>query len=138
MDRLVSIPFKREGVSKLTNRNRPPGGGKVSIPFKREGVSKLRVATVYAGEPLTFLFPSSGKAFPNSLAESQPDEGSDRFYSLQAGRRFQTFGSVCYRFFVMFVSIPFKREGVSKLLGCTGHSVAFKFLFPSTGKAFPI
>ena len=59
------------------------------------------------------------------------------FYSLQPGRRFQTeirgFGRDAHR-----VSIPFNRDGVSKLdfFQTLGHW-GIEFLFPSTGTAFP-
>ena len=65
---LVSIPFKREGVSEQTyNRSGAPFGAPVSIPFKRDGVSeRLDRQTEETLHELAFLFPSSGKAFPNT------------------------------------------------------------------------
>ena len=67
------------------------------------------------GVTIEFLFPSTGKAFPNKkqslIAEFRITVG---FYSLQPGRRFQTLRTAILR----------------------QHSNAV-FLFPSTGKAFP-
>ena len=63
----------------------------VSIPFKREGVSKRYEGGMSVAKKREFLFPSSGKAFPNtSSVVTLP------------------FLKICS------VSIPFKREGVSK------------------------
>ena len=42
MSVLVSIPFKREGVSQDENEKPSVDTGPVSIPFKREGVSQVK------------------------------------------------------------------------------------------------
>ena len=107
----------------------------VSIPFKREGASKHRKKgdrrrTITGG---LFQFPSNGKAHPN-----------ESFNFLQTGRRIQTtdrtsvnekmpkfqFPSngkahpnfICssdrFSRWQIRVSIPFKREGASKLSIC--------------------
>ena len=90
----VSIPFKREGVSERIWHITPEGYERyvVSIPFHREGVSELAGHLLGEGHlvAIKFLFPSTGKAFPNGC--------------LCAGSQ----GFVC-------VSIPFHREGVSEL-----------------------
>ena len=85
----VSIPFKRESVSKEHNKKcHSHFIRRVSIPFKRESVSKVRCETDRVSEDM-FQFPSNGKVYP----KSNPD---------QDGRRER------------WVSIPFKRESVSK------------------------
>ena len=112
----VSIPFKREGVSKVAQMLMKrmglpafqfPSNGKaypkvvrhatpsilvhVSIPFKREGVSKVKLSNTTTGNVFLicmFQFPSNGKAYPKRKQEIQ-------------NRKW-------------YVSIPFKREGVSK------------------------
>ena len=104
-----------------------------------------------------FLFPSSGKAFPNKMCSSIGDANwESRFYSLQAGRRFQTLSSrrrfrvstlksfyslQAGRRFQTFhcrvderirgeVSIPFKREGVSELTNTpTGTSTTWQSFY---------
>ena len=63
---IVSIPFKRDGVSELLGRRRGHHAGctdVVSIPFKREGVSELSLSVPVA-------------------------RSMHGFYSLQTGRRF--------------------------------------------------
>ena len=138
----VSIPFKRESVSKecfvnsfdmcfwfcfnsLQTGKRIQsnlcsilsGVRKVSIPFKRESVSKEKCRTLVVAllVVLLFQFPSNGesvskvKLSPGFTAESK------------------------------FVSIPFKRESVSKG-DQTMHTLrerAFCFNSLQTGKAYP-
>ena len=64
---------------------------KVSIPFKRESVSKVSVFDIWSwGVDLKFQFPSNGKAYPKSRVK-------------QSQLRVAP-----------YVSIPFKRESVSK------------------------
>ena len=91
---LVSIPFKRESVSKVKSRIKyqKPKKAVVSIPFKRESVSKVIL------QPPLFQWLYT------------------RFNSLQTGKRIQrrltmsAFSSDLFK-----VSIPFKRESVSKV-----------------------
>ena len=61
----VSIPFKRESVSKVVSHevSQDISGSSVSIPFKRESVSKAEMVKVLSHE-LLFQFPSNGKAYP--------------------------------------------------------------------------
>ena len=91
---LVSIPFKRDGLSEPVDE--PPknsGVMKVSIPFKREGLSEpFAITQNIQQEMMEFQFPSNGMVFPNLL--------------------------VIYRYVVVLmflVSIPFKRDGLSEL-----------------------
>ena len=111
----VSIPFKREGVSKEGHPECfiPEVWEEVSIPFKREGVSKdyryqggyrlISFNSLQTGRCIqrrirtrkmtshskTFQFPSNGKVYPKARVSR------DHLY-------------------IGLVSIPFKREGVSK------------------------
>ena len=112
----VSIPFKRESVSKVTYFDfqrasiwefQFPSNGKaypkrvglrrnnnvkiVSIPFKRESVSKGEKKQLRSPLLSVFQFPSNGKAYPKLIALETPEEHTETF-----------------------VSIPFKRESVSK------------------------
>ena len=61
----VSIPFKRETISKVEQRYASSYYIRVSIPFKRETISKalhaLREKRVLFYE---FQFPSNGKPYP--------------------------------------------------------------------------
>ena len=117
----VSIPFKRESVSKAgrdvvyhlsgpQSFNSLQTGKRiqsflaqtimifkeVSIPFKRESVSKaIGLANPYLIS-LSFQFPSNGKAYPkNSVPTSQLQSGwLVRFNSLQTGKRIQRIISI--------------------------------------------
>ena len=61
----------------------------------------------------------------------------NRFNSLQTGKRIQS----CWQRFcqdcLMTVSIPFKRESVSKVASDLSVISALMFQFPSNGKAYP-
>ena len=113
---MVSIPFKREGLSEqnlqviqmiTTNQ--------VSIPFKREGLSERNDTSDSKDEVKEqFQFPSNGKDFPN--------------FSFV----------VAWVWMGVEVSIPFKREGLSELISCFGLAKTLPmFQFPSNGKDFP-
>ena len=111
----VSIPFKRESVSKAHTYYCRPARDRVSIPFKRESVSKDLYQTVPTSKH-EFQFPSNGKAYPKKVAKKRK-RGCQKS-----------------------VSIPFKRESVSK--GATGireqqQDCSWSFQFPSNGKAYP-
>ena len=95
---LVSIPFKREGVSGPGHRAKTiKTPFKVSIPFKREGVSGPETAQTQEAAQETFQFPSNGKVY------------------LDMDIRYASPGAF------IAVSIPFKREGVSGHLNGTGE-----------------
>ena len=111
----VSIPFKRESVSKEDEEfNIEDNGGViVSIPFKRESVSKGTSASSEGGLPTVFQFPSNGKVYPK-LANPRGIKGRSH------------------------VSIPFKRESVSKGIDDGGRvEINRGFQFPSNGKVYP-
>ena len=146
MRHTVSIPFKRESVSKEDSalfhsvlkvqgfnslqtgkriqRHSLKDSGRsvsdcVSIPFKRESVSKGEKLkkVLKATATLKFQFPSNGKAYP----------------------KIATARSIRLTIALTVVSIPFKRESVSKVLEnhyCQVFAVAL-FQFPSNGKAYP-
>ena len=112
----VSIPFKRESVSKDVSARiaKEKKATAVSIPFKRESGSKVELA-FYVVCDVWFQFPSNGKAYPKKRKYRIHCISNCRFNSLQTGKRIQSF---------IFspregrrnapVSIPFKRESVSK------------------------
>ena len=112
----VSIPFKREGISKESRYERSFSDTvTVSIPFKREGISKANGnGNKTEITPRKFQFPSNGKAYPKARVFNVPDDFWNlSFNSLQTGRHIQ---SRCPRITRkdQRVSIPFKREGISK------------------------
>ena len=158
----------------------------VSIPFKREGLSERMFFGGVSPEGKRFQFPSNGKDFPNvqivfiitdyrrfnslqtgrtfrTTGRRRNTRGRhERFNSLQTGRTFRT---KVWRFTqqpINNVSIPFKREGLSELMEhadnleglrsfnslqtgrtfrtnavyCVRH-ITDRFQFPSNGKDFP-
>ena len=90
----------------------------VSIPFKRESVSKANPYLIsLAG--YKFQFPSNGKAYPKAVYPRKWDKLPDLVFQFPSnGKAYPKTGSrdkvklVSLR----IVSIPFKRESVSK--GC--------------------
>ena len=87
---------------------------RVSIPFKRESVSKVKVHHLHFA-PNGFQFPSNGKAYPKAFEYFTGGYGIDIvFNSLQTGKRIQSGGNDHTGDGPSTVSIPFKRESVSK------------------------
>ena len=136
----VSIPFKRESVSKeFAGRHFTSGGNGVSIPFKRESVSKVltpreirehtdfsfnslqtgkriqrHILDIDDAVSLMFQFPSNGKAYPKSIHTPM---------CLSCiGNEFQ-----------------FPSNGKAYPKDLMSHTIETdtKFQFPSNGKAYP-
>ena len=62
-----------------------------------------------------FQFPSNGKDFPNSAFRGKPDVSEHWFQFPSNGKDFPNLGSsYILNSFVITVSIPFKREGLSE------------------------
>ena len=86
-----------------------------------------------------FQFPSNGKAYPKKDIIVGVEVKQNSFNSLQTGKRIQSRVIVCAcDGAVLLVSIPFKRESVSKV-NFDGTIVEWldMFQFPSNGKAYP-
>ena len=135
----VSIPFKREGLSEPNWEKGLTQSWSVSIPFKREGLSEL----LYGGKikcKIKFQFPSNGKDFPN-LGFSYPTKMDIAMFQFPSnGKDFPNALTLIFTIvFTSFVSIPFKREGLSERKGfeCGTHRSSEQFQFPSNGKDFP-
>ena len=91
----VSIPFKRESLSKERNLRSRFSGDKlnlVSIPFKRESLSKVEGTPKRKEQQEKFQFPSNGKAYPKlgGTADSYVRNATHRFNSLQTGKPIQS------------------------------------------------
>ena len=112
---MVSIPFKRESVSK----DQGTANGVVFVFLKFQFPSNGKAYPKLDEDPLdynlfVFQFPSNGKAYPKVMA----------YPAMVNGKR--------------HVSIPFKRESVSKVLVSLMLPQRRKrFQFPSNGKAYP-
>ena len=87
----------------------------VSIPFKRESVSKVPFDKIPFTYQISFNSLQTGKRI-----QRNSDEWNDRmkrewcFNSLQTGKRIQSPGKHLIAVSMTTVSIPFKRESVSK------------------------
>ena len=167
---LFQFPSNGKAYPKVDgNRLSIRTAGQVSIPFKRESVSKAMLDhhTEYL-EELCFNSLQTGKRIQRTTAvlivltaamsfnslqtgkriqsgrRPREDRRSDLtcFNSLQTGKRIQRVRPVFEFFTFPLVSIPFKRESVSKAdkqetLLRANRVTADKFQFPSNGKAYP-
>ena len=162
----VSIPFKREGISKdYADRGTLDLDIAFQFPSNGKAYPKLPVEGFGLDVSAVFQFPSNGKAYPKKSRYTMCAKRWTRsFNSLQTGRHIQSFtGSATRRTRGDLVSIPFKREGISKgsLMarslvsppsrfnslqtgrhiqrnnGTDGHHQRGTFQFPSNGKAYP-
>ena len=136
----VSIPFKRESVSKeiilrwgeedyismfqfpSNGKAYPKSAGeilkwlklkKVSIPFKRESVSKDEKVILVMETPIGFNSLQTGKRIQSGESTYRKHQ-LKRFNSLQTGKRIQRIRKERKCIKIRKVSIPFKRESVSK------------------------
>ena len=87
---IVSIPFKRESVSKAFRNPQPLPKTEVSIPFKRESVSKVN-------------------------AWSLLREAMERFNSLQTGKRIQRLGDCFFTNTIKGFQFPSNGKAYPKL-----------------------
>ena len=139
---MVSIPFKREGVSKASLVSPTPFRNNVSIPFKREGVSKVTsVLFPMRGSRKVFQFPSNGKVYPKCFRFLRKRINLP-YVSIpfkREGVSKASFHLISPIPHLIGVSIPFKREGVSKapLAGMIQKQNVTVFQFPSNGKVYP-
>ena len=86
---------------------------------------------------LTFLFPSTGTAFPNNMPRwlRKPRQS---FYSLQPGRRFQTKKPKDRnKHRLTLFLFPLNEKAFPNAEDKLVEARRDEFLFPSTGKAFP-
>ena len=114
----VSIPFKRESISKgLPLFWFPAFWRYVSIPFKRESISKgIRISRLGDFWQSMFQFPSNGKVYPKTSKRfSWWSIRLSCFNSLQTGKYIQSENPEARR----------KRNGIRR------------FQFPSNGKVYP-
>ena len=88
----VSIPFKRESVSKVHGKVDGIQGSidSVSIPFKRESVSKANSKQLPKELGKMFQFPSNGKVYPKAISVMWKLRSTACFNSLQTGKCIQS------------------------------------------------
>ena len=114
----VSIPFKRESVSKERNLLLPVHyRSKVSIPFKRESVSKVGLFLMLGFIIDSFNSLQTGKCIQSNRFPLVFIRDISCFNSLQTGKCIQR--RRCWHITLILtlqVSIPFKRESVSKVV----------------------
>ena len=158
---LVSIPFKRESVSKVQPLTTTFPKSPVSIPFKRESVSKVRVSVIVKETKevsipfkresvskdcrlmlLATVVPSfnslqTGKRI-QSTQEMRMRFGRKSFNSLQTGKRIQSLMIGFLSLFAVTFQFPSNGKAYPKgqVLNQSCH-IELEFQFPSNGKAYP-
>ena len=86
----VSIPFKRESISKVAqSRAGIRGGMKVSIPFKRESISKA-FREKFADADITVSIPFKRESISKAKAKDDKRKSGLSFNSLQTGKYIQS------------------------------------------------
>ena len=110
----------------------------VSIPFKRESVSKEFLQKEFRAPDIeSFNSLQTGKRIQRTLLQHLRGEILG-FNSLQTGKRIQREINTLESCQLQTVSIPFKRESVSKANGTPEFAPSKSvFQFPSNGKAYP-
>ena len=95
----------------------------VSIPFKREGISELKEISHEQHDYLrTFQFPSNGKVFPNGRGIKIFQNAKRNVFQFPSnGKVFPNRRFKRESYDTIEVSIPFKREGISERYGCNNH-----------------
>ena len=136
----VSIPFKRESISKGFS-----GGcssvleAAVSIPFKRESISKVNVSPMSAQKHEAVSIPFKRESISKVGRFGRKKIWTPScFNSLQTGKYIQReLNARIQAIRELEVSIPFKRESISKGKSPTLGIRRIKFQFPSNGKVYP-
>ena len=135
----VSIPFKREGVSKGCKIRYTDKGLKVSIPFKREGVSK---ATCFAAQVVAqeegFNSLQTGRCIQSRFAHLWYQPCGKSFNSLQTGRCIQRqFSQRAQNGVHGRFQFPSNGKVYPKERRSWFHTDKWEFQFPSNGKVYP-
>ena len=113
------------------------GGSLVSIPFKRESLSK---AIKFEDGTIInlFQFPSNGKVYPKHVELLHELGHEPRFQFPSNGKVYPKPAKRGDRKIYLEVSIPFKRESLSKVGTNDCHYTnKDEFQFPSNGKVYP-
>ena len=88
---------------------------KVSIPFKRESISKEWVDNVAKLKSLKFQFPSNGKAYPKTFDNRDYSRNAQQMFQFPSnGKAYPKLPPALLTIAICSVSIPFKRESISK------------------------
>ena len=184
----VSIPFKRESISKVVDckwklnwsKFQFPSNGKVYPKIQRlitKGVAQNSFNSLQTGKYIQsitkpeevvieaeFQFPSNGKVYPKSNGEKIEEFELTLFQFPSNGKVYPKDSIVVFYILKRIVSIPFKRESISKetppsrrwpwmsysfnslqtgkyiqrlqRFFCTGQ-ISTEFQFPSNGKVYP-
>ena len=84
-----------------------------------------------------FQFPTNGKAYPKSDGSRPLSWRNLSFNSLRTGRHIQRFVKPFVSDYYYRVSIPYEREGISKVDKTDASDTDRPFQFPTNGKAYP-
>ena len=164
---MVSIPFKRESISKgsrltvsfsyatmsfnslqtgkhiqsqleTAEQNKQRVMNKFQFPSNGKAYPKIKWRDPTMTEQRTFQFPSNGKAYPKWRACKSCNKNQYTFQFPSNGKAYPKMIKPEFENRYL-VSIPFKRESISKG-GYRGNSPRNRrsmFQFPSNGKAYP-
>ena len=111
---MVSIPFKRESISKGDYSDWQISDFEFPFPSNGKAYPKTYEAGSNGGNPAQFPFPSNGKAYPKTIENEFPIP-LDRFPFPSNGKAYPKLFLLGRKVLRMLrVSIPFKRESISK------------------------
>ena len=133
------FPSNGKAYPKGERARKPSAPNKVSIPFKRESISKVLTTLVTkSSHKKGFNSLQTGKHIQRLMMKPHIEGQAGRFNSLQTGKHIQSIQAEWAGSAGPWVSIPFKRESISKVMICKqSASVSCWFQFPSNGKAYP-
>ena len=134
----VSIPFKRESLSKANKMTIPKKMAIVSIPFKRESLSKVTSKRIPPQNPHCVSIPFKRESLSKGRCLHIPQRPRNRcFNSLQTGKPIQSNAmNVVATPKVGFNSLQTGKPIQRHYKSLTQRKIA-KFQFPSNGKAYP-
>ena len=113
----------------------------VSIPFKRESLSKVEVETIQTEEREVFQFPSNGKAYPKDLKGKDRNVIQEVFQFPSNGKAYPKLITINYERYERYRGFNSLQTGKPIQRGTIIMAVPIpvqnKFQFPSNGKAYP-
>ena len=112
----------------------------VSIPFKREGVSKDNWNDIYIANADTFQFPSNGKVYPKRYNGTLNNDKTPVLFQFPSNGKVYPKRALLERFTPSSREFQFPSNGKVYPKGAFKHSVVLLtavFQFPSNGKVYP-
>ena len=110
--------------------------GEFQFPSNGKVYPKEHLGSTVVNRKPSFQFPSNGKVYPKP-PNRKKKRWKQRFQFPSNGKVYPKTQRFSERNASSTVSIPFKRESVSKVSYGCGTSCETKFQFPSNGKVYP-